>query len=82
MALVKDRLKTLNWLSPERFNDAYDAFRLRLTEDTGTWFLESPEFQTWVTGATNLLVVPGMGASSFFDTRADIDVKLGLENRS
>jgi len=81
MELAKDRLNTLNWLSPERFSDVYDAFQSRRAENTGTWFLESLEFQTWVTGATNLLVVPGMGASPF-GTRADIDVKLGLGNRS
>jgi len=53
------RLDILNWLSPERFSDAYDTFQSTRVKGSGTWFLNSSKFQDWVTGTSNLFIVSG-----------------------
>jgi hypothetical protein len=59
MISADKRLEILNWLSPERFSDAYDTFQSTRVKGSGTWFLNSPEFQDWVKGTSNLFIVSG-----------------------
>jgi hypothetical protein len=77
IASADKRLEILNWLSPERFNDTYDAIKSRHLEGSGTWFLQSQEFQNWATGISNMLVVTGMGICSL-NIYVNIDIKPAL----
>lgn len=80
IASADKRVEILNWLSPERFNDTYDAIQSRRLEGSGTWFLQSQEFQNWATGVSNLLIVPGMGMCSL-NVNVNIDIKPALGSR-
>lgn len=71
-ALVKKRRQILNWLSPERFNDTYDIFQLSRVETSGNWFLKLAEFQEWAKGASNLLIVTGMGIRHYGNANFDL----------
>lgn len=53
------RLEILNWLSSERFNDAYDSLQSSHVQGSGSWFLQSIQFQDWFKGTANLFVVAG-----------------------
>lgn len=64
--LASERRRILDVLSPERFNDRYDEFREVRVENSGTWFLKSPEFQNWMKGLSNLFIVTGMGMCPLF----------------
>lgn len=64
--LVAERRRILDVLSPGRFNDRYDEFREVRVENSGTWFLKSPEFQKWMKGLSNLFIVTGMGMCPLF----------------
>jgi len=54
-----ERTAVLNWLSEGLFNETYNNFQLSRVKDSGQWFLSSPQFQSWVTGDSTLLIVPG-----------------------
>ena len=58
--LDDEERKVLDWLSPLDFaSKQCDIFRRR-HEGTGAWFLNSPDFQNWVTGRAETLFCPGI----------------------
>ena len=59
-----ERRKILDWFSPLNFfKTQQDVFKKR-QEDTGLWFIESPQFQDWRTGPTEILCCVGIRKSS------------------
>ncbi|KAL8963127.1 MAG: hypothetical protein Q9193_000562 [Seirophora villosa] len=65
-----DRLKTdkesrwrkevLEWLSPLNFFKTQQDTFARREEGTGQWFIDSPEFQEWLSGINRTLCCPGI----------------------
>jgi hypothetical protein len=54
------RDKILNWISSDNFSTRQSDFIGRREEGTGLWFLNTPEFETWVQGSKQTLFCPGM----------------------
>lgn len=52
--------KLLDWISPTDFQTRQDDALARKEDDTGQWFLDSPEFNRWVGGPKQILFCPGM----------------------
>jgi hypothetical protein len=50
----------LDWVSPTDFPAQQHDIISRSQEDTGKWFLESPEFKGWLQGASMTLFCPGI----------------------
>jgi hypothetical protein len=57
----KERLKILDWLAPEDFRARYDEIRDDRVKGSGSWFLKLDEFQAWVNGTSNFLIMSGTG---------------------
>ena len=58
------RQRILDWFSPLNFfKTQQDVFKKR-QEDTGLWFIESQQFQDWLTGPTETLCCVGIRESS------------------
>ena len=53
----------LEWLSPVNFSARQDAISSDSCRGTGTWFLESTNFNTWIDGKGRLLWCPGIPGS-------------------
>ena len=51
----------LSWLSSRNEKVRHEALRTSRVEDTGTWFLDSVEFQEWVNRSYQVLLCPGQG---------------------
>jgi Cdc6-like AAA superfamily ATPase len=63
----------LDWLSPVDFSDNHNDLIIRRQglQGTGRWFLESPEFKSWVDGQEDLLYctgIPGCGKTMLSST--------------
>ncbi|KAL8766351.1 MAG: hypothetical protein Q9209_006878 [Squamulea sp. 1 TL-2023] len=54
-AVDQEYQKVITWLSPLDFWARQQDIISRRTEDTGTWFLESTEFQSWRNGSEKVL---------------------------
>jgi hypothetical protein len=50
----------MDWLSSADFPAQQSDFIARRQEDTGLWFLNSPEFTDWVSGTSPTLFCPGI----------------------
>jgi Cdc6-like AAA superfamily ATPase len=50
----------MDWLSAADFAAQQSDFIARRQEETGLWFLNSPEFTEWVSGASPTLFCPGI----------------------
>ncbi|KAL9016469.1 MAG: hypothetical protein Q9185_006186 [Variospora sp. 1 TL-2023] len=55
-----DEEKVLTWLSQLEFYSKQDDARSRCQEGTGQWFLESAEFNSWVSTDARVLWCPGI----------------------
>ena len=64
IAIANDILETLSWLSTLQYQPTQsDTYRQRL-DGSITWFLKSPEFQSWILGQHSTLFcvgIPGAG---------------------
>ncbi|RSL80077.1 hypothetical protein CEP51_006860 [Fusarium floridanum] len=56
----KQRLKTLDWLTPLDYAAQQQDFISRRQPGTGKWLLESKEYQNWLTTMGHTLFCPGM----------------------
>jgi hypothetical protein len=54
------RDKMLNWISSDNFSTQLSDFIGRREEGTGMWFLNTPQFKTWVQGSKQTLFCPGV----------------------
>jgi len=61
--------KISEWLDPGDGSERHKDLTGQRTADTGTWFLESVEFQTWIKGDCDVLFCHGKGFS--LDTRTN-----------
>jgi hypothetical protein len=51
----------MDWLLPKNFAAYHDAIRNERIKGTGSWFLNSTEFQNWVNGeSSKILICHGM----------------------
>jgi fungal STAND N-terminal Goodbye domain/AAA domain len=55
-----ERKHLLDWLSPTDFQTRQEDALARKEDDTGQWFLDSPDFNRWVGGPKQILFCPGM----------------------
>ena len=60
---AEKRRQVLKWLSPDPFSDTYSTFQANRAKNSGTWFLNSREFQNWV-DVPNLFILTGIGTCS------------------
>lgn len=56
----KKREEVLLWLSPLNFASKQSDLSIRRQEGTGSWLLESQEFQEWISNPGKTLVCQGM----------------------
>ncbi|KAF1811509.1 ankyrin [Eremomyces bilateralis CBS 781.70] len=71
---LQQRQTMLDWLSPTDFPAQQHDIISRRQEDTGQWFIDSPEFQEWSQGANRTLFCPGIpGAGKTMMTAIAID---------
>ena len=56
----QERDKVLQWLSPLNFKPRQAELSARRQKGTGSWLLESPNFQEWVSEEGKTLVCQGM----------------------
>lgn len=61
--VVKQRQNILDWFSPLNFFKTQQDIFSRREDGTGQWFIESPEFQAWLSGANRALCCPGIRES-------------------
>ncbi|KAL8812638.1 MAG: hypothetical protein Q9200_000866 [Gallowayella weberi] len=57
---VEKRRGILAWFSPLNFSKTQQDVFARREDGTGQWFLDSPNFQDWVSGSTRTLCCPGI----------------------
>jgi hypothetical protein len=55
----KSSEELVNWISTISFNEEHRQAFDQHTQGTGTWILESPEFQQWVANEFRVLWCPG-----------------------
>lgn len=64
LALLKQQL--LDWIFPHDIDTKHRFVRSRRVAGCGSWFLDSPEYQNWVTGkSSNVLFCPGLRSSLY-----------------
>lgn len=63
---LQKRQEILEWFSPLNFFKTQQDVFARKQEGTGQWLIDSPEFQTWLSGPDCTLCCPGMRKSSLF----------------
>ncbi|KAK6525239.1 hypothetical protein TWF694_005385 [Orbilia ellipsospora] len=60
-AVERDQqLKILDWIAPSTYAEQHLDIVEQQQEGTGRWFLESPEFVSWIKAETNTLFCPGI----------------------
>ena len=59
-SLDEEERTILNWLSSHRFASKQNDILSRRHGQTGAWFLNSPDFQTWVNDPAKTLFCPGI----------------------
>jgi hypothetical protein len=65
LTIVDRQQKVLDWLFPGRIDLQHTALSAKRAENTGEWFLTSPEFIDWVDEKDcNLLYCPGIRTQS------------------
>ncbi|GFF43165.1 isoform 2 of serine/threonine-protein phosphatase 6 regulatory ankyrin repeat subunit A [Aspergillus udagawae] len=70
----KEDLEVLNWLTPVDFGPQHSDFLKRRQSGTGRWFLDSAEYQTWLSARNQTLFCPGIpGAGKTILTAIVID---------
>ncbi|KAF4154399.1 hypothetical protein CNMCM6069_009417 [Aspergillus lentulus] len=70
----KEDLEVLNWLTPVDYGPQHSDFLKRRQSGTGRWFLESAEYQTWLSAKNQTLFCPGIpGAGKTILTATVID---------
>ncbi|KAK6529961.1 hypothetical protein TWF281_009111 [Arthrobotrys megalospora] len=52
--------KLLDWIAPPSYAEQHLDIVEQLQQGTGTWFLESPEFSTWLKTENDTLFCPGI----------------------
>lgn len=57
---TKAKWDCLDWLSHENFGALHSDIIKNRSQDTGQWFLESDEYQTWLSGDQQTLFCPGI----------------------
>ncbi|KAL8691378.1 MAG: hypothetical protein Q9224_004193 [Gallowayella concinna] len=57
---LEKRQEVLAWFSPLNFSKTQQDVFARREDGTGQWFIDSPEFQDWVSGSTCTLCCPGI----------------------
>ena len=61
------RREILDWLIREtRWEEKHGSYSNRRVPNTGTWFLESKEFQAWFKGSSQVLLCDGAGMELVF----------------
>ncbi|KAJ5485590.1 hypothetical protein N7539_005578 [Penicillium diatomitis] len=56
----KEDLEVLEWFAPETYGPQQSDHLSRRREGTGRWFIESVEFQTWLSTEKQILFCPGI----------------------
>jgi hypothetical protein len=70
----KEDLEVLNWLTPVDYGPQHSDFLKRRQPGTGQWFLDSTEYQTWLSARNQTLFCPGIpGAGKTILTAIVID---------
>jgi hypothetical protein len=70
----KEDLEVLNWLTSVDYGPQHSDFLKRRQSGTGRWFLESDEYQTWLSQGNQTLFCPGIpGAGKTILTAIVID---------
>jgi len=49
------------WLDPRDGSERHKALTEERAPDTGTWFVESPKFRSWINGGCDILFCHGKG---------------------
>lgn len=63
LMIVPTREKVLKWIYSGTINLKHISERDKRVENSGTWFLNSPEFNAWLSGKANILYCPGLRIS-------------------
>ncbi|KAL1835780.1 hypothetical protein VTJ49DRAFT_6085 [Mycothermus thermophilus] len=70
----REREEVLNWLAPSDYSQHHADILRRRQPGTGQWFLDSPQFQKWLSNMPQILFCPGIpGAGKTFIVAAVID---------
>jgi hypothetical protein len=70
----KEDLEVLNWLTPVDYGPQHSDFLKTRQSGTGRWFLDSAEYQTWLSARNQTLFCPGIpGAGKTILTAIVID---------
>lgn len=59
--IIEKRMKILKWISAANYSSRHEAVSKERAENSGTWFLQSEAYQSWLNGNTsNLLCYEGI----------------------
>ncbi|KAI0380146.1 hypothetical protein F5Y04DRAFT_258384 [Hypomontagnella monticulosa] len=76
-------LDALDSLTGQTYADIQSACRNTRTENTGKWLLDTPQFNAWLSGSTQVLLCSGVaGSGKTFLTSTVIDHLLNLQKTS